>query len=98
MDGSFPVASFFSSLQGAALVSLPYEGIWKIKALPRVLAFSWFAILGCVLMMDNLWKRKVIVVNGCPIVLKRCLSYCIKEAESMVHLLVNCSFTHLGSA
>lgn len=37
MDGAFPVASFFSSLQGAALVSLPYEGIWKIKALPRVL-------------------------------------------------------------
>ena len=58
------------------------------KAFGRYRLFQeYWLLLGSLL-----WKRKVIVVNGCPIVFRRCLSYCIKEVESMVHLLVNCSF------
>lgn len=52
--GSFTVASFFSALGVRALVSFPYESIWKFKAPPRVLAFAWLAISGCIPTMDNL--------------------------------------------
>lgn len=52
--GSFTVASFFSALRVGALVSFPYESIWKFKAPPRVLAFVWLAISGCIPTMDNL--------------------------------------------
>lgn len=51
VNGSFSVASFCLSLQGAAPASLPYESIWKIKAPPRVMAFAWLAISGCILSM-----------------------------------------------
>lgn len=40
--------------------------IWKTKAPARGLTFGWLALRGKTLAMDNLQRRKMIVVNTCP--------------------------------
>lgn len=71
-DGFFSVASFFAAWSVGAPAPSPYSGIWKIKNPKiKVLAFGWLAILGRILMQDNLWKCKMIIVNGCPLALKK---------------------------
>lgn len=77
--GSFSVSSFYSTLVVNRVSTNPIATIWKPKAAPRVLAFGWLALRGRILIMDNLWRR-VIVVNACPM----CL-----EDESIDHLLLN---------
>lgn len=59
------------------------------RPLARVLAFVWLAISGYIPTMDNLHKRKIekrkmTIMNGCPM--------CLKEVESVDQLLVFCSF------
>jgi hypothetical protein len=39
--------------------------IWRIKVPLRVAFFTWSAALGKILTMDNLRKRRVIVVDRC---------------------------------
>lgn len=46
-----------------------------------VVAFGWLVVSRCVLTMDNQWKRRMIVVNGCPL--------CQGDAESVGHLLLS---------
>lgn len=58
------------------------SGVWKIKALPRVLAFGWLALKGGILTMDNLRRQKRIVVNACTLSLA--------NEETVDHLLLNC--------
>eukprot|EP00268_Persea_americana_P022762 TRINITY_DN2257_c1_g1_i1.p1 TRINITY_DN2257_c1_g1~~TRINITY_DN2257_c1_g1_i1.p1 ORF type:complete len:113 (-),score=8.22 TRINITY_DN2257_c1_g1_i1:477-815(-) len=61
----------------------PMQGsLWSTKALPRVIAFGWTALLGGILTMDNLRRRKVIVVNAC--------SMCLANEESIDHLILSC--------
>ena len=78
----FSVSSFFMAMsRGHSLIN-PLYRIWKLKIPPRVIVFSWLALWGGVLTMDNLsWHRKIIV-NACPV--------CLVNEESVDHLLLNC--------
>ena len=69
--GSFSVKSLFHVLVGEFASPSPFADIWKLKVPPRVVAFAWFALSRCILTMDNLRKRKIILVNGCPCVLRK---------------------------
>lgn len=72
----------FSQLCQSLRVNNVVADIWKVKAPARVVAFGWLALQGKILAMDNLQKRKMIVVNACPI--------CLTDEESVDHLLLNC--------
>jgi hypothetical protein len=41
----------------------PWKSIWKVKVPVRVSFFAWTAALGWILMVDNLRKRSLIVVD-----------------------------------
>ena len=48
----------------------------------RVAFFSWTAILGRILTIDNLWKRRVLILDWC------CM--CKSHGESVNYLLLHC--------
>ena len=56
--------------------------IWKSKAPSRVAFSMWTAVLGKILIMDNLRKKNIIVTEWC------CM--CKKSGESIDHLLLQC--------
>ena len=78
----FSVSSFFSMSEVVVESRSFWGSLWSTKAPPRVIAFGWSALLGGVLTMDNLRRRKVIVVNAC--------SMCLASEESIDPLLLNC--------
>jgi hypothetical protein len=49
---------------------------------PRVTFFTWTAVLGKMLTMDNLRKKNIIVMEWC------CM--CKKSEESIDHLFLHC--------
>lgn len=81
-DGLFSVSSFFRLFQ--EMIRLPGNGlkVWKMKAPLRVIAFDWLALERKILTLDNLRKRKIIVVNACPM--------CLGDEELVEHLLLKC--------
>lgn len=71
MDGMFSVASLFLSMTRDVMVShSQLASPWKIKPPPRVIAFRWSALLGGILMMNNLRYQRVLIVNACPMCLE----------------------------
>ena len=81
-DGNFSIASFFpASLEGSHETS-PLHALWKFKVPPRVAVFGWLALHGRILNLDNLRRRKIIIVNACPL--------CLASEETVDHLLLNC--------
>ena len=69
-NGIFSVAYLFLSMtRDAAAYHSFVASLWRIKALPRVIALWWSALLGGILMMDNLRRRRVMIVNVCPMFL-----------------------------
>lgn len=76
------MASFFRTLSKGATVNNFFLKIWKAKVPPRVTSFTWLALRGAILTMDNLRRRKMIVVNACPM--------CLGPEELGDHLLLNC--------
>lgn len=82
-SGSFSVFSFFLVLCSGWRGWVLYKKLWKLKISLRALVFGWLALMDSILAMDNLQKRRIIVVNACPM----CL-----EMEGLVDpLLLNCS-------
>ena len=79
-DGYFSISTFFSSITNGLRERNAVNNIWKMKAPMRVLIFGWLAIRKRILTQDNLRRRGMTIVNGCPM--------CLKEEESMDHLLV----------
>lgn len=43
----------------------PFRQIWKGNAPPKVVFFAWEANKGCILTIDKLFRRGMIMVNGC---------------------------------
>ena len=78
----FEVRGFYLSFYPPTLTSFPWRMVWQSKVPPRVAFFSWSASLGKILTIDNLRKRRIIVLNWCYMC-KRC-------GESMDHLLLHC--------
>ena len=80
--GPFSVASFFHAFNMNDSNASHISRLWKIKAPPRVLAFAWIVLQGGTLTMDIPGRRNMVIVNACPM--------CLKNAESMDHLFLNC--------
>ena len=60
--------------------------MWQSKDPTRVAFFSWIAVVGKILTMNNLWKRHIVVVEWC-FMCKMC-------RELMDHLLLHCPITY----
>lgn len=79
----FFVVPMFSTMTKDAMAShTQIASQWRIKAPPRIIAFGWSTLLGGILTMDNLRRRRVLVVNACPM--------CLSDEETIDHLLRNC--------
>ena len=52
------------SLPGGERI-VPLKGIWKPKLPPRVAFLVWTAAMGRILTIDNLRKRRVLVLDWC---------------------------------
>ena len=80
--GIFDVRSFYKIIEYKDKPSFPWKSTWRTKAPSKVAFFVWSTSLGKILILDNLRKRQLIVVNRC------CL--CILDGESVDHLLLHC--------
>jgi len=61
----------------------PWKNIWMAKVPLRVVFFMWTAALRRILIVDNLCKRHILIIDWC------CLYKC--SGESIDHLLLQCS-------
>lgn len=92
-EGVFTVKSCYSLLQNLWLVegALSYEeegvfrDLWKSKAPPKVLAFSWTLFLDRLPTKVNLAKRRLVGVE----VSKQCV-FCGGDDETAVNLFLHC--------
>jgi hypothetical protein len=78
----FQVRSYYSVLLNPSRISFPWRSVWKAKVPTRVAFFSWTATLGRILTIDNLRKRRVLIIDWC------CM--CKSDGESVNHLLLHC--------
>lgn len=85
-DGEYSVTSFFLPISRSFPCASPLYRTWKLKAPPRVIAFSWLVQRGGILTMDNLHRRKRILVNACPM--------CLEDQETDDHILLRCRVAH----
>ena len=61
----FEVSSYYQALLGVCTQSFPWRSIWKQKVPSRVAFFVWIADLGTILTIDNLCKKKVLILDWC---------------------------------
>jgi len=80
--GSFDVSSFYKALACKEAILFPWKSIWRTKAPLKVAFFAWTAALGKILTLDNLRKKRVIVIDRC------CM--CKMTGETVDHLLLHC--------
>jgi len=88
--GCFIVRSFhlklfnlnLSALEILGVRGFPCQLIWRALAPAKVSFFVWEASHGKILIIDNLQKRGITLVNRCYM--------CKGEFESMNHLLLHC--------
>jgi len=78
----FEVRPFFHKFSSSGCSSFPWNSIWRVYFPLGVSRFVWMAALGQILTLDNLRKRKVIVVEWC------CM--CKRSGESINHFLLHC--------
>ncbi|KAJ8765972.1 hypothetical protein K2173_020488 [Erythroxylum novogranatense] len=62
-----------------------WQKFWKLKVSLQVSNFVWRASNNIMSLRDNLHLKKVDVLPWCP--------FCHQSMESLLHLLVTCSFT-----
>ena len=70
------------ALLGVCTQSFPWRSIWEQKVPSKVAFFVWTAALGTILTIDNLRKKKVLILDWCYM--------CKSNAESVDHLLLHC--------
>jgi hypothetical protein len=80
--GKFDVRSFYKILAYKETAHFPWKSIWRTKVPLKVTFFAWVAALGKILTLDNIRKRRVIMIDKC------CM--CKKNGEFMDHLLLHC--------
>lgn len=80
--GSFDVSSFYKGLSCKDAIFFPWKSIWRTKAPLKVAFFAWTAVLGKILTLDNLRKKRVIVIDRC------CM--CKMNGKTVDHLLLHC--------
>jgi hypothetical protein len=60
---NFEVKSYYKVKANLEPVDGPWKIIWKSKVPLRVTFFVWMAVLGKVIMIDNLRKKNIIVME-----------------------------------
>jgi hypothetical protein len=80
--GKFDVRSFYKTLACKEAIHFPWKSIWRTKVPLKVAFFAWTAAQGKILTLDNLRKKRVIVIDRC------CM--CKMNGESVDHLLLHC--------
>jgi hypothetical protein len=78
----FEVRSFYQTLSPPSSSSFPWKTIWRVKVTSRVSFSEWTTALGKIMTLDNLNKRKVIVMDCC------CMRK--RSEKSIDHLLLHC--------
>jgi hypothetical protein len=78
--GKFEVRSFYKVLACKEVVHFPWKSIWWTKAPLKVALFAWTTALGNILTMDNLRKRRVIVIDRC------CMRKMNEESVDLIRL------------
>lgn len=63
--GLFKVKSFFSSLAYSESSRFHWKSVWQTQTPSKTGFFAWSAALGKILIVDNLMKRHVIIMNRC---------------------------------
>ena len=82
----FKVSSYYQALLGVCTQSFPWRSIWKQKVPSRVAFFVWIATLGTILTIDNLRKKKALILDWC---------YMRKsKGESVDYLLLHCPIVY----
>ena len=59
----FEVSNYYQALLGVCTQSFPWKSIWKQKVPSRVAFFVWIVALGTILTIDNLRKKKVLILD-----------------------------------
>ena len=83
------MASYYKCLVGEGRgqgLQFPWRSIWVFAMPTKISFFVWAATLGRVLPIDNLIRRRQVLVNWC------CM--CRANTESIPHLLLHCSMAH----
>ncbi|GFS36239.1 hypothetical protein Acr_00g0044890 [Actinidia rufa] len=80
--GKFTVSTFYHSLTRLGDPTFPWKGVWVSRVPSKVCFFGWAAARGAILTMDNLRRRKIVVIEWCYM--------CKRNAESTDHLLIHC--------
>jgi hypothetical protein len=80
--GKFDVRSFYKALTCKEAIHFPWKSIWRTKVPLKVVFFAWMAVQGKILTLDNLRKKRVIVIDRC------CM--CKMNGEWVDHLLLHC--------
>jgi hypothetical protein len=62
-SSKFDVKSYYKKLTQVVHSPFPWRIIWKAKVPNRVAFFTWTAALGKILTIDNLRRRKVIILD-----------------------------------
>jgi len=78
---NFEVKLFYQMLSIPASSSIPFKSIWRVKVSSRVCFYVWTTALVKILPLDNLKKRKVIVLGWC---------YMCKRSRESIDLLLHC--------
>ena len=82
----FEVSSYYWALLGVCTQSFPRRSIWKQKVPSRVAFFVWTVALGTILTIDNLCKKKALILDWCYM--------CKSNGESVDHLLLHCPIVY----
>jgi hypothetical protein len=84
--GLFKVKSFFWSLVCSEGCHFPWKSVRRTKAPLRAVFFTWSAALSKILIMDNLKKQHVIMVDKSYI--------CNRNGEYVNLLLLHCDMAY----
>jgi hypothetical protein len=64
-NGTFDVSSFYKVLARKEAVHYPWKSIWRTKVPLKLTFFAWTAALVKIFTLDNLRKKRVIVIDRC---------------------------------
>ena len=83
--GTFSVKSLYEHFRKVEVAPFPTKFIWSALHPPRVSFFTWCVSHSKILSIENLQKRGWFLTNRCYL--------CMKNLETVDHLLIHCEFT-----
>ena len=78
----FSVQAMYRCYDSSPAFDFPYHSIWNSVVPPKIGIFTWEAVWGKVLTLDNLKRRGMAFANRCFL--------CEESEETINHLLIHC--------